>query len=109
MEVLAQVLAVEPNLSQNSKLRCTVKLLLDKPFQGVELKLFEHHQKGGAIDRFHSLAGKKCVLPLEVSKYRDELQYGLAFGELPELFESVDKSTGEVVDDIPFSKTKKAS
>lgn len=99
MEVLAKVIAVDLSRNPDSKLKAKVKLLVDNPFDAIEINLFEFHQKEGVVARFESLTSKTAIVPVEVDLYKGKLQYGLAFGCTPELY-GVDKSTGEIVDDV---------
>lgn len=106
MEVLAQVISVDLIQDQSSKIKAKVKMLLDKPFDGLELKLFEHHQKQGIIGRFNTLQGKKCLVPLQVEKYNGEIQLNIPYGELPEAMIEVDTTTGEIPLKTVNPKTK---
>lgn len=111
MEMICTIVGIEPNYDAESKLKAKLKLIFDKPFDGIEINLYEHHVKQGVLAKAEQLIGKKVIFPLQPELFTAKggtakLQYSIPFGALPESFVSpsgipfreknVDTSTGEI-------------
>ena len=83
MLVKARVYNVQKTTS--NKVKAEVSLLVSDPDALIRIRLFEFHEKVGALKVFQSLVGKDVLVPLEVETYRGQLQYSLAYGLLPRL------------------------
>ncbi|MBL4794779.1 MAG: hypothetical protein JKY24_04575 [Pseudomonadales bacterium] len=98
MKVLAKIMSVESDQNQNSKVSARVKLLLDQPFDALELSLFEFHEKTGVLSAFRNLEGKEALVPLDLEEYKGKKELKLSYGAMPELYllPAVDTRTGEI-------------
>lgn len=71
----------------SGKVKAEVSLLVSDPDQLIRIRLFDSHDKLGAVRAFQDLLNKDAWVPLEVETYRGELQFALSYGALPRVIE----------------------
>jgi len=73
------------------KVKAEVSLLVSDPDELIRIRLFDSHEKAGAVRAFQELLGKDVWVPLEVETYRGEMQFALSYGLLPRGLDSKSK------------------
>lgn len=72
----------------SGKVKAEVSLLVSDPDQLIRIRLFDSHDKAGAVRAFQDLLTKDAWVPLEVETYRGELQFALSYGALPKAIDN---------------------